>query len=179
MEYCNTAKPDYNPRVRRVSVSLLDRATESTALRVQWSTIFTMSRKSPRPYEVEVLNYADFNKWDTVAEKYFKGNLTVKISNLRTVTFKKSVANMAFVKYSMNPDAQTEQIEIVKKNNLQIKPCYKAMLPICKKKYTDLNKLCSNNVIPTVYHTEYRSMNNDPKVQNCLAETDEDEVLED
>ncbi|XP_045492428.1 uncharacterized protein LOC123691887 isoform X2 [Colias croceus] len=36
----------------------------------QWSTIFTMSRKSPRPYEVEVLNYADFNKWDTVAEKY-------------------------------------------------------------------------------------------------------------
>ncbi|XP_069363387.1 ankyrin repeat domain-containing protein 12-like [Maniola hyperantus] len=144
----------------------------------QWSTIFTMSRKSPRPYEVEVLNYADFNKWDTVAEKYFKGNLTGKISNLRTVTFKKSVANMAFVKCSMNPDAQTEEIEIVKKNNLQLKSCYKAMLPICKKKYTDLNKLCSNNVIPTVYHTEYRSMNNDPKVQNCLAETDEeDEVL--
>lgn len=29
---------------------------------LQWSTIFTMSKKSPRPYEVEVLNYADFNK---------------------------------------------------------------------------------------------------------------------
>lgn len=144
----------------------------------QWSTIFNLSRKTPRPYEVEVLNYADFKKWDAVAEKYFKGNLTGKISKLRTVTFKKSVANMAFVKCSMNPDAQTEQIEIVKKNNLQLKPCYKAMLPICKKKYTDLNKLCSNNVIPTVYHTEYRSMNNDSKVQNCLAETDEeDEVL--
>jgi hypothetical protein len=53
----------------------------------QWYTIFTTARQDPEPYNVELLQFTDFNKWDTVSEKYFKGNLIGKISKMRIVTF--------------------------------------------------------------------------------------------
>lgn len=41
----------------------------------QWYTVFTTARNDPSPYEVERLTYENFYRWDSVADKYFKGNL--------------------------------------------------------------------------------------------------------
>lgn len=81
------------------------------------------------------------------------------------------------MKFSMNLDAETEKIEITKKNDtIQLKPCYKASLPVSKKKYLDLNKLCTNKVIPVVYHEEYKKLTYGNNIQDFLNDTDvEDE----
>ncbi|KAL0879761.1 hypothetical protein ABMA27_003473 [Loxostege sticticalis] len=123
----------------------------------QWPTVFCLARKSPKAYEVEPLRHTDFYKWDAVADKYFKGNLTGKISKIRVVTFKKSNLDKIIVKYSMIPDVQTEEIEVLKRNiTNQLTPCYKTLLPISKKKYADLVKLCRNNTIPLMFQDEYK-----------------------
>lgn len=85
---------------------------------------------------------------------------------------------MALVKLSMNPDAETKHIKITKKNAaVQLKPCYKVLLPVSKKKYTDLIKLCTNKFIPAAaYHEEYKKLNYANNIQDCLIDTDiEDE----
>lgn len=57
-----------------------------------------------------------------------------------------------------------------------MKPCSKGLLPVSKKKYTDLIKLCTNKVIPAVYHEEYKRLNYANNVQDSLIDTDiEDE----
>ncbi|XP_045506089.1 uncharacterized protein LOC123702390 isoform X2 [Colias croceus] len=48
----------------------------------QWPTVFNLARKNPKPYHVNVLTFKDFCGWDIVADKYFKGNLTGKISKV-------------------------------------------------------------------------------------------------
>ncbi|CAG4915896.1 unnamed protein product [Colias eurytheme] len=135
-------------------------------------------RKNPKPYHVNVLTFKDFCGWDIVADKYFKGNLTGKISKVRTATFKKAEPQKMTVKYTMATDEAKENIEIIKKNkNLQPKNIYKSRLPISKKKYEDLWKLCTTKIIPENYHQEYANFPNAMNIQDSLQETDvEDNV---
>lgn len=100
----------------------------------QWATVFSLARKNPKPYDIEVLTHTDFEGWDSVADKYFKGNLVGKISKVRIATFKKSTLSKIFLKYSMNTEAKTEEIEVCKTKELGPQKIYKAALPISKKK---------------------------------------------
>ncbi|XP_045506274.1 uncharacterized protein LOC123702542 [Colias croceus] len=144
----------------------------------QWPTVFNLARKNPKPYHVNVLTFKDFCGWDIVADKYFKGNLTGKISKVRTATFKKAEPQKMTVKYTMATDEAKENIEIINKNkNLQPKNIYKSRLPISKKKYEDLWKLCTTKIIPENYHQEYANFPNAMNIQDSLQETDvEDNV---
>lgn len=64
----------------------------------QWYTVFTIARQDPKPYNVEFMQFKDFSRWDSISEKYFKGNITGKISKMRVVTFQKKKDNVIFVK---------------------------------------------------------------------------------
>lgn len=35
----------------------------------QWATVFTLARKNPKPYHVEILTHKDFYGWDVVGDK--------------------------------------------------------------------------------------------------------------
>ncbi|CAG9782705.1 unnamed protein product [Diatraea saccharalis] len=145
----------------------------------QWPTVCSLARKAPKPYEVEVLCYKDFEGWDTVSEKYFKGNLTGKISKIRIATFKKNNLTRMEVKYSMCDKAKSEYIDIIGKIDLMPKKIYKTRLPISKKKYNDLEKLCKNRTIPAMYIPEYESLPQAANIQDCLPDTDVEDTVED
>ncbi|KAL4704008.1 hypothetical protein ACJJTC_018048 [Scirpophaga incertulas] len=110
----------------------------------QWYTVFATARQDPEPYEVELLRYKYFNKWDVVGEKYFKGNLTGKISKMQVQQ-----------KSRNNPPA-----------------CYKSQLHISKAKYDDLIKLCQNKVIPEIFHNEYHLLTSSNNIKDSLPESD-------
>lgn len=144
----------------------------------QWYTIFATARQDPEPYKVRLLSYKDFNKWDMISDKYFKGNLTGKISKVRIVTFKKK--NEISVKYSMNNQAPSYSIEVQSKAKMNsIQPCYKSQLPLSKPKHDDLLKLCRDQVIPEMFHSEYLNLIHAASVRDTLAESDiEDDDVE-
>ncbi|CAB3252776.1 unnamed protein product [Arctia plantaginis] len=73
---------------------------------------FQLARKDPGPYYVESLTHNDLMNYEEFSEKYFKGNLTGKISKVR-VAFKKSSPNFMTVKYSMDKDAVIDSIAII------------------------------------------------------------------
>lgn len=115
---------------------------------------FTTARQDPELYEVELLRYKDFNKWDVVGEKYFKGNLTEKVSKMRVVTFKKYKESEIIVKNSMDENANAYSIEVQPKSRGNPPACYKSQLHISKAKYDDLMKLCRNEEFPEMFHDE-------------------------
>lgn len=122
----------------------------------QWATVFQLARKDPRPYEVEVLNHKDFKNFEEFSDKYFKGNLSGKISKIRVATFKKSSPNIMTVKYSMIEDTGDETVGIISRPK-QLHQKYKSVLPITTTKHNDLKKLCNTGVIPRLFHSEYAS----------------------
>ncbi|CAG5022740.1 unnamed protein product [Parnassius apollo] len=142
----------------------------------QWPTICALARKVPKPYEVEVLSHKNFEGWDTILDRYFKGNLAGKISRIRTATLKKADPHHIEVKYSMKVEAKSEKIEIIGKGELIPKLNYKSKLPISKKKYSDLEKLCNNKTIPAMYVAEYKSLPHAVNVQDFLADTDIEDI---
>ncbi|CAG4946689.1 unnamed protein product [Parnassius apollo] len=135
----------------------------------QWPTICALARKVPKPYEVEVLSHKDFEGWDTILDRYFKGNLAGKVSRIRTTTFKKANPHHIEVKYSMKVEAESEKIEVIGKGELIPKLIYKSKLPILKKKYSDLEKLCNNKTIPAMYVAEYKSLPHAVNVQDFFG----------
>lgn len=54
----------------------------------QWATVFMLARKNPKPYHVQILTHKDFCGWDVVGDRYFKGNLTGKISKVILIIIK-------------------------------------------------------------------------------------------
>lgn len=78
----------------------------------------------------------------------------------------------------MATDEPEEKIQIINKNkNLQPKNIYKNRLPISKKKYEDLWKLCTTKVIPEHYHQEYANFPNVINIRDTLQETDIEDNL--
>lgn len=74
---------------------------------------------------------------------------------IRVATFKKSDPEKALIKYTMAVDvADGEELTVNGKNKSILKKIYKTRLPISKKKYDDLWKLCTTKVIPEEYHDE-------------------------
>ena len=158
--------------------AVIEKSVENTIIWApsQWATVFSLARKSQKPYDVTSLTYKDFEAWDAVAEKYFKGNLIGKISKIRTAIVKKSHSDKMFVKYSMAADTETDVIEISGKKEINLKKTYKSQLPISKKIYDDLLRLCTNKTIPEMYHSEFKNLPTAANVQDVLPESDiEDE----
>lgn len=144
----------------------------------QWYTVFETARQNPRPYKVQYLTYKDFNKWDMLADKYFKSNLSGKISKIRVCTFKKKNPNIIIIKNSMDKEARSFEIGVYSKARVTPTGCYKSALPISKLKHNDLVKLCTNNVIPALFHNEYVNIPTASNVRDTLDETDiEDEDI--
>ncbi|CAH2097188.1 unnamed protein product [Euphydryas editha] len=142
----------------------------------QWLTVCALARKAPRPYEVEVLSHEDFMGWNGTSEKYFKGNLSGKISKIQTVTLKKNHTAHIEVKYSINVETETENIDVIGKTELMPKKIYKSRLLISKKKFNDLEKLSINKTIPAIYILGYKSLPHAASVQDILADTDIEDI---
>ncbi|KAL4710736.1 hypothetical protein ACJJTC_004381 [Scirpophaga incertulas] len=160
--------------------SVIERSVKNSIIWApsQWVTVFSLARKSGRPYEVEALTHKDFEGWDTIAERYFRGNLVGKVHKMRIVTFKKSTSDKINIKYSMAEDTASNVIDVVKTNKI-VKNIYKAPLPISNKKYAHLIKLCTNKTIPEQYHEEYKRIPKATNVCDVLPDTDiEDELSE-
>lgn len=138
----------------------------------QWYTVFTTARKDPFPYEVQKLTFEDFYKWDCISEKYFKGNLTGKISKIRIATFKKSNISKVSVKYSMDKSAKSSVVEIQYKTRVPLMSCYRSRLPIAKAKYDDLVKLCKDKVIPDQFQKEFTDIPCSASAKDTLPESD-------
>lgn len=137
-----------------------------------WHTVFENARKNPKPLKVHPMVYDDFKKWNLIAEKYFSGNLTGKISKIRIATFKKG-RNKVSIKYSMSVSAPEFEVTVqAKAKPMELPKCYKARLPIPKKKYDDLQKLCADRIIPSVFHAEYKTLTASSDANEKLLETD-------
>ncbi|CAH1183305.1 unnamed protein product [Ceutorhynchus assimilis] len=144
----------------------------------QWFTVFTTARQDPRPYNVEYLSFKDFNKYDVFGEKYFKGNLTGKISKIRICTFKKKDSHKIKIKNSMDDKAPSFDIEVQTRVKGVLTSCYKTPLAISKQKYEDLHKLCKNNVIPPIFHHEYVNLPTGTHLKDTLPDTDIEDEFE-
>ncbi|CAG5054121.1 unnamed protein product [Parnassius apollo] len=137
----------------------------------QWFTVFATARQEPAPFEVERLSYEDFYRWDSISDKYYKGNLTGKISKIRIMTFRKDKQSVKY-KTSMNPTAASFDIEVQSKTKVTLLPCYRSQLPISKAKYDDLVKLCVDKVIPNCFKHEFVNIPRATNVKGCLPESD-------
>ncbi|CAG5021859.1 unnamed protein product [Parnassius apollo] len=140
--------------------------------KIMYMFVFTAARQDPDPYEVELLYFKDFNRWDAISEKYFKGNLTGKISKIRVITFKKKRDTEIAVKNSMNVNAKTYFIEVQSKTKISPPACYKSQLATSKAKHDDLLKLCREKVIPEIFFNEYYSLTTANNVTDTLPQTD-------
>ncbi|CAG4931994.1 unnamed protein product [Parnassius apollo] len=138
----------------------------------QWYTVFATARKEPFPYEVEAMTFESFNRWDVVGDKYFKGNLTEKISKVRVVTVKKNKPSMISIKDSMNVNAKSYNVEVQSKTKGPLMPCYRSRLPIAEAKYNDPMKLCKDKVIPAQFHHEYSIIPKATNAKDTLPESD-------
>lgn len=144
----------------------------------QWFTVFTTARQDPRPYNVEYMSFKDFIKYDVFGEKYFKGNLTGKISKVRICTFKKKDLHKITIKNSMDDKAPSFDIEVQTRVKGVLTSCYKTPLAISKQKYEDLQKLCKNNVIPPIFHPEYINLPTGTHMKDTLPDTDIEDEFE-
>lgn len=78
-----------------------------------------------------------------------------------------------FVKTSMMPDADTNEVKLSALRNVTPKQkLYSSKLPICQKKYADLKKLVEKLVIPKRFAKEYLDFKTSAKVKDCLPDTD-------
>ncbi|CAG4944553.1 unnamed protein product [Parnassius apollo] len=132
----------------------------------QWFTVFATARQEPAPFDVE-----DFYRWDSISDKYYKGNLTGKISKIRIMTFRKDKQSIKY-KTSMNPTAASFDNEVHSKTKVSLLPCYRSQLPISKAKYIDLVKLCVDKVIPNCFKHEFVNIPRATNVKDCLTESD-------
>lgn len=106
------------------------------------------------------LNHTDFKKFEDISDKYFKGNLVGKISQIRIASFKQSSLDNISVKYSMKDEAQPELIPVVSKQKFANPnpKLYRSFIPISKPKYNDLKNLCETSVFFKIFHREYLSL---------------------
>lgn len=154
----------------------------------EWSTLIRNTRLHPKPIEITELTYKDFSDWKSFSKIIFPINLksltgeVIQISNIKSVLFEKhdSVVSInVFKSYSADEVPVKLQTKINKsKNHIAPGQCYQNNLKISKPKYEDLLKLCKDGVIPEKYHLEYYQMNQDENVEDKLAETDDDEEVE-
>ncbi|KAL4718944.1 hypothetical protein ACJJTC_004531 [Scirpophaga incertulas] len=168
----------------------------------QWPTYMQAARKNPRPYEVVTLHHTDFIDWqpktnDTFTNKTLS-NKNLKLKDLRIVTFKKQDLNYMEVKYTMKKEGETYKIllgqklerkakgkgkgkvaaTLTRQNNTSecLQKLYKNQLPISLAKYKDLKKLCDEDIIPKLYHSDYLNLPHDGQIVDTISETDETET---
>lgn len=169
----------------------------------QWASYFETARKKPRPYNVEVMEYTDFVDWDGLAAITFTTETckNIKFKDIRVATFRKKDTKKIEIKYSMKQGESKIIVDLFEKKRMkgkgkkrtkvqeepevpqelaQLLPKYKNRLPISEKKYKDLQKLCTDGVIPKRFHRDFLELPYDGKKQDFLIESDEeDEVLSD
>lgn len=153
--------------------AVIENSVKNTVIHApsQWSTVFTLARKNPKPYNVEVLKCADFVAWDSISDKYFKNNLAGKISQIRVITFKKGDPSYVFIKTSMAKEAKPEKVVVLGKSRVPSGHLYKKPLPISDAKYNDLANLCKSWAIPQQFHDEYLNMPHG-NLKDTLPDTD-------
>jgi hypothetical protein len=148
----------------------------------EWPTIMQNARHSPRPYKIVVQSFDKFRDWKSLQERVLPPSTkktqegsAIFYKKVRICTFHKA-SNLMAVKYSFAENAPVSTV-LLQPGERKIMPpqLYRQRLPINKLKYRDLVRLCTNGVIPEVYHEEYRNIPTGNKVPDELAESDEED----
>lgn len=161
--------------------SVIEKSLQNTHIWTpsQWALVFGLARKSLKQYTVTSLTHNNFMDWEGFVQNDFD-RLSSKLSKVRTVTLKKSVPRTLYMKYSMHPEAETEEIifpEELKQNYL--KRAYISKLPISIKKQEDFNKMCSLKIIPEAYHSDYLNLSSEHAVDDdFLQDTDIEDIID-
>jgi hypothetical protein len=158
----------------------------------EWTTIMSCARVDPEPYEVNVMTCTDFLNWAPVEGHVLPKQLkddslkNVKWLSVRKIHLRKD-CDVIEMKYSFSNEAQPVLVSLAKTRtrrksshsqcgvNVVPTQLYENRLAITTKKYNDLERLCTTGAIPRMFHQEYLSLPVDETVEDCLAETDEED----
>ena len=160
----------------------------------EWEVVACLARKDKKPYNVTHLEQETVFDWKAVNKEMQVNNVT-QDSNGDKVYWKSNVDTTGItwlryekksphtIYYKHDTYSQTEpfkKIETVKHANKskykipamdEIPHAYSSPIPVQRKKYNDLMKLCEELVIPRRFHNFYAGL--------CVANDDEDDEVED
>lgn len=165
----------------------------------EWPTIIACSRKNPGPLEVITMKYNDFFDWKSFSVSNLPKQIVtdhgtiVKITKIKSIEFCRGEKTKFFFDYTNC----FETTDLKKKNNIRNKTrrskniitpveillpeiaepknLYTGPREISSLKYLDLLKLCSQGVIPTRYHEEYKNLKYNHKIADTLPDTDKED----
>ena len=155
----------------------------------QWSTVVSLSRTNPYPYNVTELQYTDFEDWKTISAiipSTTVNNKPFRISDIKSAILQKNTHiiellfdyvgnNATSINLSQHSHRRGRSMSTGAPVMLQRSKIYKDRLPISLQKYRDLERLCSKNIIPDLHHEEYNRLPTASNVEDVLAETDEED----
>ncbi|KAI4455546.1 dna-directed rna polymerases i ii and iii subunit rpabc2 [Holotrichia oblita] len=173
MMECNSMHSAIEKQKRNLSVYTMN----------DWINIFKMSRtkrgkKKNDQYKVKELKFPDFIDFKKLSQDILKNRtrntLGDRVNWLKVKRFRIEKASQSLVKYSYTHSGDYLDINIHGKGRPSklplLKKAYSAMLPISEKKYNDLQKLCTNEVIPIEYHAWYSSLPTSTSVRDKKPE---------
>lgn len=146
----------------------------------EWPTIITNSRINPRPYEVNVRTYKDFQDWKEIQEL----SLT-SACQMRSVRWAIVQKNETHIELFNTYDNSGSPHKIRVKNtrrmsssstNFSVKRVNTSRLAVSEAKKKDLVALCKKKVIPSRYHSEFLHLSSNNAVEGRL---DDEECLDD
>lgn len=146
--------------------SVIERASKHVPIFTpdQWYTLVRTAKKN-KPYNVIEMDKEDFfdlkalTKETTFNWERDQDNEKIYLNKIRLVEANKEFPNKLLFKYDYHEEFK--MIDLLQKgrkkmnidmNKVQMRQCYKNLLPLTKKKYEHLQFLCNKKVIPVQYH---------------------------
>ncbi|KAK5639730.1 hypothetical protein RI129_010541 [Pyrocoelia pectoralis] len=148
----------------------------------EWDTIVSNARISPKAFDVVRMQHTEFKNWKKFGDESFSFNVKTsdgqvfKISQVKQAIFQKGKSNFE-VNYKYDTSSGMEVLMGQKKGRrnqfaVMSEVLYPGKLPISALKKTNLDKLCTQNVIPKRYHQEFFDLRSKASVRDTLPETD-------
>jgi len=166
--------------------SAIERVKKNTSIYSvsTWSTVFELARKN-HPYKVVQMQFSDFLDCKALCDETIKNRTKDENGNvvnwlkIKVLRFEKANKNVVQYKYRYADDFT--KINILGRGRRcimsDLKPCYKAMLPIAALKKADLLSLCKSGVIPSEHHLFFKNLPSLKQVSN-INEDDKTDVDE-
>jgi hypothetical protein len=160
--------------------ALIEKAKKNVTVFVpqQWYALMSAAKKKGTPYQVYEMDQPDFFDFKDFVERtnWTKNSDSEKIawSKVKEVTVKATEPNVMLYKlnfldedykrcimYDISPIMpSTRKRKVIKPFDFcePLKNAYNGKLPIKTAKYKDLISLCTANIIPSIYHQFFRSL---------------------
>lgn len=152
--------------------SVIERASKHVPIFTpdQWYTLVRTAKKS-KPYNVIEMDTGDFvdlkflTQETTLNWDRDENNEKVYLNKIRIIETNNKYPNKIFFKYDYHEEFK--KIDLLQKgrkrmdidiSTVQMKQCYKDILPLTKKKHEHLLFLCNKKVIPVQYHPFYLNL---------------------